>query len=165
MENGNVNQLNSNIDKDYFLFANFILGMKGIPYNTEALLINNIPDKTLDILYSVDDSKKIIKIAKEDIKNVSYTPEINMQKGVSEIKSNENKSALLSAAVFGGNPLMQLAGGEIFNSIIDDATGNYNKMKLDGYYRLNIDFSSNNQDIKFLLNVNSNPEIFIQKMK
>ena len=55
-----IQTLNSNVkdlNKDNFLFAHFILGKKEIPFNSEILLVNNVLDKSLDLIYNVENNK------------------------------------------------------------------------------------------------------------
>lgn len=164
MENENINN-NINIDKDNFLFARFILGLKGIPFNTEALLVNNNEDNTLDILYIVDNIIKLIKLPKNSLNNISFSPEINIQKTFDKEESYEIKSKLLSAVTIGKTPLSQLVSSEMYNLIIANAFSNYDKLTFNAYYRINIDSLIENQEVKFLFSVNNYPEGFINFIK
>ena len=165
MENENINQTNSNIDKDYFLFAKFIIGLKGIPYSTEALLVNNVPNNSLDILYSINSAKKVIKLPKNCIKDISFNPEINMQTNSNLLNSNELKKDLLFSSKFGSDCLGQLISNEMINIIILDAEGIHDKYNVNVCYRINIDITYDNHEVKFILNSNNTPESFIKKIK
>ena len=60
LNNGVTDELN----KNDFLFANFVLGVKEIPLNTEILLVNNSKDNSMDLIYAIDNNntKTIIAI-------------------------------------------------------------------------------------------------------
>ena len=156
--------IENNINKDNFIFANFVLGLKGIPLNTEALLVNNIPDNSLDIIYSISNNNQTIKIPIYNIKNISYKTSMKMQNNSGKVESNETKSMLLSAVVFGGHPMLQLAGNSAFNSLFDGLSNNYDKVNFNSYYEITIDTFINGQEIQFILDTFSDPDIFIKQV-
>lgn len=156
--------IENNINKDNFIFANFVLGLKGIPLNTEALLVNNIPDNSLDIIYSISNNNQTIKIPIYNIKNISYKTSMKMQNNSGKVESNETKSMLLSAVVFGGHPMLQLAGNSAFNSLFDGLSNNYDKVNFNSYYEITIDTFINGQEIQFILDTVSDPDIFIKQV-
>ena len=67
--------------------------------------------------------------SKTIIRNISYTDKIRTSTTTPALKENETKSILLSAVMFGGNPLLQLAGNSVFNSLFDSASNNHEKIK------------------------------------
>ena len=163
LQNSNIG-IENNLTKDNFIFASFVLGLKGIPYNTEALLVNNIPDNSLDLIYSIDNNNQTIKVPINNLKNISYKTSMRMQNISKKVESNETKSMLLSAVVFGGHPMLQLAGNSAFNSLFDGLSNNYDKINFNSYYEITIETFINGEEIKFILDTNSNPDIFIRQV-
>ena len=162
-QNLNIDVAN-NLNKDNFIFANFILGLKGVPINTEVLLVNNIQDNSLDLIYAINDNSQTIKLPIGNIKNISYKNCIRMQNVSRKVESNETKSRLLSAVVFGGNPILQLAGNSAFNSIFDEISNNYDKVNFNSYYEINIEALINNQEVKFIMSTDTYPNQFIKQI-
>ena len=162
-QNSNM-KIENNLNKDNFIFASFVLGLKGIPYNTEALLVNNIPDNSLDLIYSINNNNQTIKVPINNIKNISYKTSMRMQNISKKVESNETKSLLLSAVVFGGHPMLQLAGNSAFNSLFDGLSNNYDKINFNAYYEITIESFINGEEIKFILDTTSNPDIFIKQV-
>ena len=162
----NFQNLNNNVtdslDKNNFLFANFILGMKGIPFNTEVLLVNNVPDNSLDLIYAIDNNNQTIKLPIGTIRNISYKTSMQMQNISKKTESNETKSMLLSAVVFGGNPMLQLAGNSAFNSMFDEISNNYDKVNFNSYYEITIETLINSQEVKFIMNTKTYPNEFVK---
>ena len=72
---------------------------------------------------------------------------------------------LLSAVVFGGNTMLQLAENSAFNSIFDEISNNYDKVKFNSYYEITIEMLINDQEIKFIMNTDTYPEEFIKQNK
>ena len=153
-----------NLDKDNFIFANFVLGLKGIPYDTEALLINNIPDNTLDIIYVIDNNNQTIKIPINQIKSISSRNCMKAQSVNKKVEDNETRSRLISAAVFGGNPMLQLAGNAAFNTMLDGISNNYDKMNFNTSFEITIETTINNEETKFIFDTISKPEKFINQI-
>ena len=145
------------------LFTNFISGVKGIPLNTIMLLIDDTPNKSLNFMYNID-GNKIMKFPIETIKNITFKSRVRMQNSDKKVEENETKSMLLSAAVFGGNPLMQFAGNSGFNSLFESMSNNYDKVDYDSYYEITIEATINNQDFRIVLTSDTNPEEFINKI-
>lgn len=162
----NFQNLNNNVtdslDKNNFLFANFILGMKGIPFNTEVLLVNNVPDNSLDLIYAIDNNNQTIKLPIGTIRNISYKTSMQIQNISKKTESNETKSMLLSAVVFGGNPMLQLAGNSAFNSMFDEISNNYDKVNFNSYYEITIETLINGQEVKFIMNTKTYPNEFVK---
>ena len=160
-----MEEMNNNINKDDFIFGNFVLGLKGIPYNTEVLLVNNFMENTLDLVYTIDNNNQTIKVPVSDIKSISNKTNVRMQSSPKKTESNETKSMLLSAVVFGGNPLLQLAGNSAFNTLFDGISNNYDKVNFNSYFEISIDTVIDGNDIKFIINTDTNPDIFIEQIK
>ena len=168
-KNINLENTNSNIkntlSKDNFLFANFILGIKEIPLMQEILLVNNIQDNSLDLIYMINNNRQTMKISINCIKNISFKTSMKMQNMTKKVESNETRSMLLSAVMFGGNPLLQLIGNSAFNSLFEGISNNYDKVNFSAYFEINITAFVNDQEIKLLMNTNSNPKAFIDYLK
>lgn len=168
-KNINLENINSNIkntlSKDNFLFANFILGIKEIPLMQEILLVNNVQDNSLDLIYMINNNRQTMKISINCIKNISFKTSMKMQNMTKKVESNETRNMLLSAVMFGGNPLLQLIGNSAFNSLFEGISNNYDKVNFSAYFEINITAFVNDQEIKLLMNTNSNPKAFIAYLK
>lgn len=154
--------MDNNLNKDNFIFASFVFGLKGIPYNTETLLVNNITDNSLDLIYLINNNNQTIKVPINNIKNISYKTSMRMQNTPKKVEENETKSMLLSAVVFGGNPMLQFVGNSAFNTLFDGL--NYNKINLNTYYEITVEIFINNEEIKIVLDTNVNPDMFIRQV-
>lgn len=156
--------MNEETINDNILFANYISGIKTIPLNTLILIINDIPNNSITFTFELD-GKKMMKFPKESIKNISYRSRVQMETSTKKPESNETKSALISAAVFGGNPILQMAGAKGINGLFDGLSNNYDKVDYSTYYEITMEVSINNQDLNILLNTDTNPENFINQIK
>ena len=162
-----TNNSNNDFNENKFIFTHFLTGIKGIHLNTMILLVNNIPDNSLDLIYSVNNSEKdskTIKLPLNTITNISFDTKIKMQNINKKVEENETKSSLLSAVVFGGNPLLQLAGNSGFNSLFNSTSNNYNKVKYNAYYEISIKTLIDNQELEIVLTTETNPETFINEI-
>lgn len=151
--------------QDALIFCGLVMGIKGVPFNTEILLVNNIPDSTLDIIYAVDKVNQTIKIPVSNVKNVSFVSKVRMQNTGKRVESHEMKSALLSAALFGGNPILQMAGAGAINSIFDDLSSNYDKVNFSAYYEMSVEAVVDGNEKEFVFNTDTNPEAFVNQVK
>ena len=152
------------LDKDCFMFTNYIMGIKGLGYNTDMLLVNNIPENSLDLIYAVDGNNQVVKIKKDEIKDISYNSRVKMQNISKKAENNETKSMLLSAALFGGNPILQMAGANGLNSLFDSLSNNYNKVNLNTVFEITI-VVNGEEEKRYVLNSEIDPEDFISKIK
>ena len=150
------------LDKDCFVFTNYMMGIKGLAYNTDVLLVNNVVENTLDLIYAVDGNNQVVKINKNDIKDITCNPRVKMQNVSKKAENNETKSMLLSAVVFGGNPILQMAGAGGFNSLFDSLSNNYNKVNLNTVFEITIEL---NDGRMYGLNSETDPVEFIEKIK
>ena len=153
------------INENDLLFTNYTVGYKGIPFGAKVLLINNKASKTLDLIINDNGINSTINIQKENIHNVSYsnrTITVNTQK---QPTNYEVENAMLAAALFGGNPIIQLAAGDTFNKLQDIFTNNYNKVKYNIEYEIEIKCSINNEEKEIVLTSKTNPEDFITNIK
>ena len=162
------NEVNHNVDKEIdknnFLFTNFLTGLKGIALNTTILLINDNADKTINMVYkdiNNENNNLNIKIPIVNIKDISYISRVKMQNTSKKIEENSTKSALLSAAMFGGSPLLQLAGTTGLNNLFNSLSNNYEKVNYNSYYEITINTVINNIETKLIFTTDNNPEEFI----
>lgn len=158
---------NNTFNEDNFIFTNFLMGVKEIPLNTKILLVNNIPDRTLDLIYTVNSNEKAsktIKLPIDTIKNISFDAKIRMQNINKKVEETETESILLSTVVFGGSPLLRLAGNNGFNALFSSLSNNYNKVNYNTYYEITINTLINNQEVKLLFTAEKNPEEFTQRI-
>lgn len=165
--NSNMNQNlipDNNLNENNFIFANIIFGFKDIPYNTIGLLVNNTPNNSMDLVYRVNDSNQTKNIPLTSIRNISYTDKIRTSTTNPALKENETKSILLSAIMFGGNPLLQLAGNSGFNSLFDSASNNHEKIKFNVEYEITVELTINNEEKKIVLISDNSPEKFIKQI-
>ena len=152
-----------NIDESNFIFTNIISGLKGIPLNTTILLVNDTANNTLNLTYNLD-GNKMIKISLTDIKNITFKTRVRMQNINKEPTENDTKSTLLSAALFGGNPILQVAGQKGMSKLFDTMSDNYNKVDYNSYYEITLEANINGQDFRIILTSDTNPEEFISKI-
>ena len=66
--------------------------------------------------------------------------------------------------MFGGNPMMQMLGQMGMKSLIDTQTGNYDKVKLDREFQIDIEYASGSEERKVVLISDNTPEEFITKV-
>ena len=121
----NINEINNyndilpnNLNKDNFIFFNFIVGIKEIPFNEIVLLVNNISDNTMDLIYKNNDISNTKKIDYKDIINISYSSKVRTSIKDKEVKENETKSLLLSTVMFGGSPIAHMLANSAFNTFL-----------------------------------------------
>lgn len=166
LEKSDIQKSENNLpDENSFIFTNFISGIKEISLDTIVLIVNNFMDNSLDCVYSTNNQeKKTIKIPISAVTNITFIPKVRMQNIAKKPESNEVKSALLSAVVFGGNPLLQLAGATGFNNLFNSVSNNYDKINYSEYYEIIIMITMNNEDMKLILTTDTNPEQFIKKL-
>lgn len=154
----------NNLNENSFIFTNIISGLKGIPLNTTILIVNDAPNNSLNLAYNLD-GNKIIKIPTANIRNITYKSRIRMQPVSKEVEENETKNTLLSLALFGGNPIMQMASQKGITNIFDTMSDNYSKVDYNAYYEITLEANINGQDFKILLTSDINPEKFINQIK
>ena len=164
-QNNNLLENNLNLDKNDFIFTNFVMGIKELPFNTVILLINDTLKNSINLNYSLDNvNEKTIELSKNTIKNITYTKKVKLTNVSKTTEDRQTKSMLLSVAMFGGHPIMQMLGAQEFNSLFDSVSNNYDKVKCDNYYEIILETALNNEDVKLVFNSDSNPEIFINKI-
>ena len=153
-------------NENNLIFTNYITGIKGMPLDTIVLITNDIPNNSITFTYSLNNSdSQVITISKSNIKNITYKSKVRMQTINKKVEENETKSMLLSAAVFGGAPLLQLAGNAGFNKLFDSLSNNYNKLDYNSYYELTFETEFNGEPKNIVFSTETNPEQFINSTK
>ncbi len=152
-----------NLDANYFLFTSIILGFKEIPYNTTVLLINNQKNGTLDLVYSLDNKTSNTKtIPLQQMHAVSYKNTVQTSNSSKKVQDNETKSILLSAGVFGGSPLLQLAGNSAFTGLFSSLSSNYEKVEFNVAYEITLEFLEDGVVRKLKFYTEKNPTAFLE---
>ncbi len=165
-QNNSSSNQNENIDNKNLFFTNFVMGLKEIPFNTTILLVNDSINNFLSLNYSLDNinTKRII-LPINTIKNLTFTKKVKLNNISKTTEDHQTKSLLLSVAMFGGHPIMQMLGNQEFNSLFDAVSNNYDKVKCDNFYEIILETTLNNEDVKLVFNTDNNPEIFINSIK
>ena len=152
------------MEDNNLIFVNYISGIKNIPLNTVLLVVNDSPSNSVTFTFELD-GKKMMRFPYDTIKNISYKSRIRMESLTKKTEETEVKSSLLSAALFGGNPIMQLTGSKGINGLLSGLSNNYDKVNYSEFYEIVIEVTINNQELRILLNSDTNPEEFINKIK
>ena len=152
------------MEDNNLIFANYISGIKTIPLNTVLLVVNDIPSNSITFTFELD-GKKLMRFPYDTIKNISYRSRVQMETSAKKPEETEVKSSLLSAAVFGGNPIMQLAGSKGINGLLSGLSNNYDKVDYSEYYEIVMEVVISDQALRIVLNTDTNPEEFINKIK
>ena len=151
------------VDSSIYVLGHLVLGYKGIPYGKLTLLKNDIDNKEIIIEYK-DETNNILskKISYSYISSINLNTSVVMKEIKPEQSASDYEEAnlLLTAALFGGG-LMQLAANDSLNSFISI----YTKVKTKTMYNIEILFKENDETKKLLLEVNTNPFEFVEKLK
>lgn len=150
----------------YILYVNKVSGFKEVPFNTVMLLVNDHSNNNLTINYEVDGKNKVDTISRSKITDVSFNSRIQMENSRKDVISNELKSHLAAAALFGGYPLAQYLGGNAINGVVNTLSDNYDKVDLNTYYEITLAFTNEeNETQKMMFTTTDNPEKFINFLK
>lgn len=150
----------------YVLYVNKVSGFKEIPFNTLMLLVNDHSKNNLTINYEVDGVSKTDTISRSKITDVSFNSRMLMENNKKEIVTNEMKSHLAAAALFGGNPLAQYLGGNGINGLLNTMSDNYDKVDLNTYFEITLTYlNEENETQKMMFTTTDNPEKFINFLK
>ncbi len=154
-----------NITENDIFFANYVVGYKGIPYNSVILLTNDKEKASLNLTFQINNNNYSLKIPYQIIKDIKFTTRTISNNQQKKVMDYNMQSSLISAAFFGGNPILQMAGSSVINSFLDTNSNNYNKVSYDIEYEIEIDFMMNNEEINLILNSQTSPEGFINQLK
>lgn len=150
----------------YVLYVNKVSGFKEIPFNTLMLLVNDHSKNNLTINYEVDGVSKTDTISRSKITDVSFNSRMLMENNKKEIVTNEMKSHLAAAALFGGNPLAQYLGGNGINGLLNTMSDNYDKVELNTSFEITLTYlNEENETQKMMFTTTDNPEKFINFLK
>ena len=154
----------NDFDDSLFLFTNFVLGIKEIPFDSEVLITNNLEENTINLIYRINNSNQNFQIQKNKIKNVSCTSRARTAIKNKEVEDNETKSLLLSAAMFGGNPIVQTLGNDGFNMLFNTLSNNYDKVEFNVEYEIIIEYLMDNQLKRIVVVSKINPKKFLDNI-
>lgn len=152
------------INETNILFARLQRGIKGATYGTDILLVNDTPGKELEIIFSIEEKKYRQRIPYGNIRNISFQTKMRVRGEEHKVEEHQTNTTLLAAAMFGGNPMMQMLGQMGMKSLIDTQTGNYDKVKLDREFQIDIEYASGSEERKVVLISDNTPEEFITKV-
>lgn len=147
-----------------FLFTSFVLGVKEIPFDSEVLITNNLEENTINLIYRINNSNQNFQIQKNKIKNVSCTSRARTAIKNKEVEDNETKSLLLSAVMFGGNPIVQTLGNDGFNMLFNTLSNNYDKVEFNVEYEIIIEYLMDNQLKRIVVVSKINPKKFLDNI-
>lgn len=151
------------MDQNNFLFTNFLSGFKEIPYNTTILLVNDTKSSSLNLVYRLS-SEQTIQIPFLAINKLSYINRVRVSNASKKIEDNSAKSLLLSSAMFGGSPVLQVASFYGMNSLFDSISNNYEKVNFNSYFEITIEIIINNELKKIVFTCDIDPKLFIDKL-
>ncbi len=154
----------NDFDDSLFLFTNFVLGIKEIPFDSEVLITNNLEENTINLIYRINNSNQNFQIQKNKIKNVSCTSRARTAIKNKEVGDNETKSLLLSAVMFGGNPIVQTLGNDGFNMLFNTLSNNYDKVEFNVEYEIIIEYLMDNQLKRIVVVSKINPKKFLDNI-
>ena len=154
----------NDFDDSLFLFTSFVLGIKEIPFDSEVLITNNLEENTINLIYRINNSNQNFQIQKNKIKNISCTSRARTAIKNKEVEDNETKSLLLSAVMFGGNPIVQTLGNDGFNMLFNTLSNNYDKVEFNVEYEIIIEYLMDNQLKRIVVVSKINPKKFLDNI-
>ena len=81
-----------------------------------------------------------------------------------QVEDNETKSLLLSAVMFGGNPIVQTLGNDGFNMLFNTLSNNYDKVEFNVEYEIIIEYLMDNQLKRIVVVSKMNPKKFLDNI-
>lgn len=154
----------NDFDDSLFLFTSFVLGIKEIPFGSEVLITNNLEENTINLIYRINNSNQNFQIQKNKIKNINFTSRARTAIKNKEVEDNETKSLLLSAIMFGGNPIVQTLGNDGFNMLFNTLSNNYDKVEFNVEYEIIIEYLMDNQLKRIVVISKINPKKFLDNI-
>lgn len=151
------------VDQNNFLFTNFLSGFKEIPYNTIILLVNDTKSSSLNLVYKLAE-EQTIQIPFSAINSVSCVNRVRVSKNSKKVEDHTIKSMLLSTAMFGGAPVLQVASFYGMNSLFDTMSNNYEKVNFNSYYEVIVETMVDNELKKIVFTCDIDPKQFIDKL-
>ena len=125
------------------------------------MLVNNVPNNTLDVIYTIDGEKNEKILKREDIKSITFDSMVRISSNEHKTEEHQTKSTLLSFAVFGGHPMAQMLGASGFNSLFETMSNNYDKLDFNTEYKIIIIYNENFEEKRLTVLSKKNPELFI----
>ena len=154
----------NDFDDSLFLFTSFVLGIKEIPFGSEVLITNNLEENTINLIYRINNSNQNFQIQKNKIKNINCTSRARTALKNKKVEDNETKSLLLSAVMFGGNPIVQTLGNDGFNMLFNTLSNNYDKVEFNVEYEIIIEYLMDNQLKRIVVISKINPKKFLDNI-
>ena len=151
----------NNFNENDLLFVRLQSGLKEVIYGTDLLLVNNVPNNTLDVIYTIDGEKNEKILKREDIKSITFDSMVRISSNEHKTEEHQTKSTLLSFAVFGGHPMAQMLGASGFNSLFETMSNNYDKLDFNTEYKIIIIYNENFEEKRLTVLSKKNPELFI----
>lgn len=151
----------NNFNENDILFARLQSGLKGVIYGTDLLLVNNVPNNTLDIIYTIDNVKNEKILRKEDVRNIAFESKVRISSSEHKTEEHQTKSTLLSLAMFGGNPMAQMLGSAGLNSLFQTVSNNYDRVDFNTEYKVVITYNENSEEKRLTVVSETSPEKFI----
>lgn len=156
--------MNNNVNvEENILFTNYVSGIKDMHYNTDIILVNDIINKAVNLVYGKG-TNQIFIFPYNCLNNITYTSRVRMSTSIPKSNEYETRNALLSAVVFGGNPIMQILGNKAFNYLSSSLTNNYSKVNYNTYYEIVIPINTTNGLINIKLTSDIDPKNIIDKI-
>lgn len=151
----------NNFNENDLLFVRLQSGIRGVIYGTDLLLVNNEPNNTLDIIYTIDEVKNEKILKRSDIKNITFESKVRVSSTEHKTEEHQTKSTLLSLVVFGGHPMAQMLGTSGFNSLFQTMSNNYDKVDFNTEYKIVITYNEENEEKRITVLSEKNPEAFL----
>ena len=155
--------INNGININNYLFTKKIIGLQTIPYETIVLLVNDIENKSLNLLYSTDDTNKIIKLSKDTISNITYSGNVKIQNKPKKPDEEKISLSLLNAVTYKGTSLKQLTGENGYNYLFNTLFKTDEKNSSNIYYEVKITALISGVETKILLSSEKNPDNFVKE--
>lgn len=149
----------------YILYVNKLSGLKGVPFNTFILLVNDHSKNNLTINYEVEGEFKTETISRTKIKEVGYVSRVQMDAKV-EAVSEELKNKLAANALFGDHPLNKVLGANVVNYNVVHTIENKEVKGLNTNYEITITYiNEEDESQRLMFGTSEDPEKFINFLK
>lgn len=152
--------LNTKNEKENSIFTKKILGFKEIPYEALTVLSNDKNSKMLMLSYTINNEVKSITLPYKQIKDINYIVSTRLSEVSPKTNDSFAANALLSAVLFGGNPIIASGALAYLNS--DDTS---QKTKFTTSFDIKITIIPTNETSEIILTTLVNPERFINEIK
>ncbi len=148
----------------YILYVTKLSGLKGVPFNTFILLVNDHSKNNLTINYEMDGEIKVDTISRSKITNISFNMRVQFDNNKDDY-TEEHKNNLAKGATFNGFPLLQVLGANTSNYAITPEVEQAS-IDLNNYYEITLTYlNEENESQRILFGTEDNPEKFINFLK